>query len=108
MPELRDRPLRRRVALATILAEQLDVPILGGMAVRAIQDRLLRGEARMACRPVARGPVLDDPNEEVFPPPFVFTVWWVVGFQVAKTDLGQRAMVHLGKARGLLSSIGIM
>ena len=45
MPELRDRPLRRPVALGTVLAEERLVPILGGMAGHAIQDRLLRGEA---------------------------------------------------------------
>ena len=42
VPKLRNRPLRRRMALGTILAEQFDVSILVGMAGRAIQDRLLR------------------------------------------------------------------
>lgn len=74
MLELWDRPFRRRVALPTILAQELEVPILVGMAGRAIQDRLLRGEARMAFRPVARGLVLADPGEEIFPHQFVFTV----------------------------------
>lgn len=74
MPELGDRPLRRPVALGTVLAEQLEVPILFGMAGRAIQDRLLRGEARMAFPLVVHGLVLADPVEEVFPDPVVFTV----------------------------------
>ena len=97
MPKFRDRPFRRRVTLRTILAEELDVPILGGMASRAIQDRLLRGEARMTFQPVTHGLMLTDPGEEIFPHPFVFTVWRMVGLQLAEADLRQRQMVHLGR-----------
>ena len=48
MPELGDRPLRCRVALGAILAEELDVPILIRVAARTVQDRFLRRDARMA------------------------------------------------------------
>ena len=48
MPILWDRPLRRSMALRTVLAEQFAVRILGGVAGRTIQDCFLRREARMA------------------------------------------------------------
>ena len=80
-----------------VLTEEFVVPVLAGVAGRAIQDRLLRGKARMAFRPVARGLVSADPVEEVFPHPFVFTVWRVVGFQLAEADPGQRQVVHVGR-----------
>ena len=98
VPELRDRPLRRCVALGTVLAEKLEVPILVGMASGAIQDGLFRGKARMAFRSVARWPVSADPVEEVFPHHSVFTDGWVVGFQLAEADPGQRQVVHVGRA----------
>ena len=72
MAELGDRPLRRPVALGAVLAEELDVPILVGMAGRAIQDRFLRGEVPF--RPVAHGLVTAYPVEEVFSHPYVLTV----------------------------------
>ena len=74
MSELWDRPFGRPVALGAVLAEEFEVPILGGMAGRAIQDRLLRGEARMAFQPVALRLVLADPVKKVFPHEFVDTV----------------------------------
>ena len=88
MPEFRDRPLRRRVALDTILAEELDVSILIRVAGRAIQNRFLRGDARMAGRQVVRGLVLTYPVEELFPHHLVFGIWSAVGFELAKADLG--------------------
>ncbi len=74
MAELWNRPLRRSVALGAILAEQVVVPIFGGMAARAIQDCLLRGDARIAFRPYIRGLVLVDPVEEIFPHQLVGTI----------------------------------
>ena len=38
-------PFRRRVTLRTILAEQLNVNVLGGMAGHTIQHRFFGGEA---------------------------------------------------------------
>ena len=96
MPKPWDRPLTCRVALSTILAEELDVPILLRVTRRAIQHRLLRGDARMAGRKVARGLVLVDPVEELFPHRLVFGIRPAVGFQLAEADLGQRQVIHVG------------
>lgn len=74
MPELWNRPLRRRVALGTILAEELDVPILVRMASCTIQDCLLRGLTRMGAGAVRYGLVLGDPIEEVSFHHFAFSV----------------------------------
>ena len=74
MPKLGDGPLRCRVALRTVVAEEFEVPILAGMAGRAIQFCLLRSEARMTIRSVARSLMLANPIEEVFSNPIVLTV----------------------------------
>lgn len=98
MPELRDRPLLRPVTLSAVLAQEPDVPILVGMAGRAIQDRFLWRETCTDFRRVARGLVLTNPGKEVVLNPLVFIIWQAFGSKMAEADLGQCRVVHANPA----------
>src|SRR5260370_33773987 len=47
VPKLRDRALRRRVALRAVLSEQLEVPVLVGVASGTVQRRFERSDVRV-------------------------------------------------------------
>ena len=64
MAEFRDRPLRRRVALRAVVAEQTDVPVLGLMARRAIKEGFLALQLRCGRRQRATR-ALEEPRGEV-------------------------------------------
>ena len=78
------------MALGTILAEQFDMPILGGMAGRTIQYRLLRIEARMTFQAATLRLVLIDPNDKVFTHLFVDTVGRLVALKLYEANLRER------------------
>ena len=88
VPELRDGPLRRRVALGAILPEVPEVPILGGVAGGTVQHRFERGDVRVTGDrpPGVFLPV--DPGNELLPEKCALAVRAVLVGGFPQADLG--------------------
>lgn len=79
MTELRDRPAIRGMALRTILTEKIKVPIVIGVACRAVQCRFEGTDLRMRCFAIFC------PSDEFILEPFRLAVGIVVA-QLTPTD----------------------
>src|SRR5262245_22698260 len=90
VPELRDGPPRRRVALGAVLPEELVVPILGGVACGTVQHRFERGDVRVTA---ARLPAVD-PGNELLPDQCVLGVQAVLVSGLYRSWLGDIFLVY--------------